>query len=257
MEGKTKVKVKFGKTRYWEPGEPGDAAIRLAIEDAKARLVSAFPQVEDIQAETKISSCTNPEGMGKMGVKASAFGYVPKSNKTNRYLVKDIKTTKLYQSITKQLEEANETVVAYAFRYNIKYTKYPYVEFTGKGEIPWTQVQEAINANNQAASDPIAHKEDWILVKPNDLYVDTLQCYGVWRGSILLSDGSWLEISELYNSYEDGYYTAIKRRFPPKVEIPDVSFKASVNTLVSLPDNYKEEVIKIVNTNVKEESDGK
>ena len=60
----------------------------------------------------------------------------------------------------------------------------------------------------------------------------------------------------MYNAYEDGYYTAIKRRFPPKVEIPDVSFKASVHTLVSLPDNDKEEVIKIVNTNVKEESDG-
>ena len=48
--------------------------------------------------------------MGKMGVKASAFGYVPKSNKTNRYLVKDIKTTKLYQSITKQLEEAKRSI---------------------------------------------------------------------------------------------------------------------------------------------------
>lgn len=60
----------------------------------------------------------------------------------------------------------------------------------------------------------------------------------------------------MYNAYEDGYYTAIKRRFPPNVEIPDASFKASVHTLVSLPDNDKEEVIKIVNTNVKEESDG-
>ena len=256
MEGKTKVKVKFGKTRYWEPGEPGDAAIRVVIDDAKDRLVSAFPQVEDIKTETKISSCTNPDGMGKMGVKASAFGYVPKSNKTNRYLVKDIKTTKLYQSITKQLEEANETVVAYAFRYNIKYTKYPYVEFTGKGEIPWTQVQEAINANNQAATDPNGLNQNCIVVKPNDLYIDTIICSGVWKGYILLSDGSWLEIAEVYNAYEDGYYTAIKRRFPPKVEIPDVSFKASVNTLVSLPDNYKEEVIKIVNTNAKEESDG-
>ena len=66
--------------------------------------------MEDIETETKISSCTNPDGMGKMGVKASAFGYVPKSNKTNRYLVKDIKTTKLYQSITKQLEEAKRSI---------------------------------------------------------------------------------------------------------------------------------------------------
>ena len=139
---------------------------------------------------------------------------------------------------------------------NIKYTKYPYVEFTGKGEIPWTQVQEAINANNQAATDPNGLNQNCIVVKPNDLYVDTIICSGVWKGYILLSDGSWLEIAEVYNAYEDGYYTAIKRRFPPKVEIPDVSFKASVHTLVSLPDNDKEEVIKIVNTNVKEESDG-
>lgn len=245
MERKTKVKVKFGKTRYWEPGEPSDAAIRVATEDAKARLVSAFPQVEDIQTETKISSCTNPEGMGKMGVKASAFGYVPKSNKTNRHLVKDIKTTKLYQAITKQLEEANETVVGYNLIYFKQYAKYPHVEFTGKGDIEWDYLQEAINANNQDATDPSGLKQDWILVKPNDLYVDTLQCYGVWRGCVLLSDGSWLELSEAYDAYEDSYYTGIKRRFPPKVDIPNISFKASVHTLVALPDKSKEEVINL------------
>lgn len=120
IESKTKVKVKFGKTIYWSLGEPNDvtlAAADAARAEAETRLKTAFPQVENIETETKVSYCTNPEGMGKMGVKASAFGYVPKGKNSTRHIIKDIKTTKLYQAITKELEEANATVVAYAFRY--------------------------------------------------------------------------------------------------------------------------------------------
>lgn len=231
IEGKVRVKVKFGKTIYWSLGEPNDAtltAAALAAAEAETRLVTAFPQVENIETETKVSYCTNPEGMGKMGVKARAFGYVPKGKNLTRHIIKDIKTTKLYQAITKELEEASATIVAYAFRYMEKHRHKHYVEFCGKGDIPWEQLRDAINTHNQDELNSGAPKKDLLIINPNELYVDHILAKGRWKGNILLSDGSWLEIKDTYSTFDQSFYTSIERYYPPKLDIPDSNFKVRI-----------------------------
>ena len=232
IEGKVKVKVKFGKTLYWSVGEPNNvtlAAADAARAEAKNRLVTAFPQVENIETETKVSYCTNPEGMGKMGVKASAFGYVPKGKKSTRHIIKDITSTKLYQRITEEIAKANATVVAFAFRYVKKYTHKHYVEFCGKGDIPWEQLRDAINTHNQDELNSSGPKKDLLIINPNELYIDQILAKGRWKGNILLSDGSWLEIKDTYSTFDQGFYTSIERHHPPKLDIPDSNFKIRIS----------------------------
>lgn len=233
IEGKVKVKVKFGKTIYWSLGAPNAATLAASAAvraEAIDRLLTAFPQVENIETETKVSYCTNPEGMGKMGVKASAFGYVPKGKNSTRHIIKDIKTTKLYQVIAKELEEANVTVVGYAFRYMKKHRHKHYVEFCGKGNIPWEQLRDAINIHNQDELNSGAPKKDLLIINPNELYIDQMLVKGRWKGNILLLDGSWLEIKDSYSSFDQGFYTGIERHHPPKLDIPDSNFELRISS---------------------------
>lgn len=230
MEGKTKVKVKFGRTFYSADGDPTEFAIMFAKEDAIDRLVTRFPKVENIETETRISYSCDPNIKGKMGCKASAFGYVPKGKNSTRYIIKDIKTTKLYQAITKELEEANATVVGYAFRYMEKHRRKHYVEFCGKGDISWEQLRDAINSYNQDELNSGAPKKELLIINPNDLYKDQILVKGRWKGNILLSDGSWLEIKDTYSTFDQSFYNTIERHHPPKLDsIPDSNFKVTIS----------------------------
>ena len=130
-----------------------------------------------------------------------------------------------YEHITKKLIETNESVVAYDIMFKMQYKDKPYVKFSGKGNIPWEQLQDAINSYNEEALNSGRRK---LLIKPNNFYVDTLLINGVWRGYILLSDGSWLEIKDSYSAYDDSWYTNVKRYCPPKLDIPDDNFKVTV-----------------------------
>ena len=64
-----------------------------------------------------------------------------------------------------------------------------------------------------------------LIINPNDLYKDQILVKGRWKGSIMLSDGSWLEIKDTYSNYDQGFYTSIERHHPPKLDIPDSNFE--------------------------------
>lgn len=248
MEGKRKVKVKFGMRWYWSPDELKDIpygrkyCMDIAIKDAKARLVNKFPQVENIETETRISSCTNSKGMKKMSVQASAFGYVPKCNNSTRHIIKDIRSTKLYQYITEKMnmtyprlfgcttekiDKDNITVVAYVLRYFNIYNANHYIEFSGKGGIPWEQLKDAINVHNQVELDTGLREKDLLLINPDELYIDFKLAKGHWDGNIILSDGSWIEISLSVSKVEQAIYNTIERHCPPKLDIPDSRFEVT------------------------------
>lgn len=237
MEGKTKVKVKFGRTFYSADGEPTEFAIMFAKENAIDRLVTRFPKVENIETETRISYIK-----GKMGCKASAFGYVPKGKNSTRHIIKDIRSTKLYQCITEKMnmtyprlfccttekiDKDNITVVAYVLRYFNISTANHYIEFKGKGGIPWEQLKDAINVHNQVELDTGLCKKDLLLINPDELYIDFKLVKGHWDGNIILSDGSWIEISLSSSKVEQAIYNTIERHCPPKLDIPDSKFEVT------------------------------
>lgn len=228
-ERKVKVKVKFGKRIYCTDDLSIDKALVIVTNDAKTRLISAFPQVEDIQIETSVDNYTSYDGSERTGVQASAYGYVFKGNKARRFIIKDIKSTKLYQTITEKIEKANESVIAYDIMFMKKYEKKHYVKFSGKGDIPWEQLKDAINRYNEEVINSGRRKDDLLVIKPDNFYVDNLLINGVWRGYILLSDGSWLEIKDSYSSCDDSWYTNVKRYCPPKLDIPDSNFEVRIS----------------------------
>ena len=227
MEGKTKVKVKFGRTFYSADGDPTEFAILFAKDEAIDRLVTRFPKVENIETETRISYSCDPNIKGKMGCKASAFGYVPKGKNSTRHIIKDITSTKLYQCITEKIDKDHISVVAYVLRYVKKSNANHYVEFSGKGGIPWEQLKDAINVHNQVELDTGLRKKDLLLINPNELYIDFKLAKGRWDGNIILSDGSWIEISLSFSKVEQEYYNTIERHCPPKLDIPDSRFEVT------------------------------
>ena len=247
MEGKIKVKVKFGKLKNCIEGKSKERALELVTEDAKTRLRNAYPQVENIEVETKMCRYISYNGTETIGIRASASGYIPKRNKSqpnkpHKYFIKDITSTKLYQCITEKMnmeypklfcrttdkiDNDNITVVAYEIRYVKMSNSNHYVEFSGKGDIPWKQLKDAINAHNQDKLNTGARKKDLFIINPNELNIDFKLAKGHWDGNIILSDGSWIDITLSLSKAEQTYYNTIERHCPPKLDIPDTNFEVT------------------------------
>ena len=229
-ENRTVVNVNYGQSTYCSDEVSIHEAITAAVYDAKTRLLSEFPEAEDIQVETSI--CTDNESTKKVSVKAYAVGYIPKSNKTHSRFIKDITTTVLYKSLIPRIVKTNETVVAYRISYmhmekNL-YEDGHYVEFSGKGDIPWKQLKNAINKHNQEVINS-GFKNDCFVIDPDNLYKDIHLSDCAWGGFILLSDGSWLKLNMKYDSHLDKKYIGIDRKYPLNLDhIPDSNFKVTI-----------------------------
>ena len=82
MENRTMVHVDYGEPKYCSDEVSIDDAIKAAGSDAKTRLLSEFPEAEDIEVKASISRefiITNDGRMNKVSAKAFAVGYIPKS----------------------------------------------------------------------------------------------------------------------------------------------------------------------------------
>ena len=230
MENRTMVNVTYGEAKYCSDEVSINEAMTAAVYDAKIRLLSEFPEAEDIEVETSI--CTDNDSTKKISVKAYAFGYIPKSNESHSHFIKDITTTVLYKSLVPSIVATNETVVAYKIRYmHMEMNLYRgghYVEFSGKGDIPWKKLKDAINNHNQEVINS-GFKNDCFVIEPDNLYKDLHLSEYAWSGFILLSDGSWLKLNKKYDSYLDKKYIGIDRKYPPNLDnIPDSNFKVTI-----------------------------
>ena len=227
MENRTKVHVDYGEPKYCSDEVSIDDAIKAAGSDAKTRLLSEFPEAEDIEVMASVSRemmLTVNGRMNKVCAKAFAVGYIPKSNNSQSCFIKDITTTKLYQEITTQILLSKETVVAYRIMYmqmDINLCEGGnYVEFSGKGDIPWEELKDAINSHNQEV----------INIDPDNLYKDINLSDYAWGGFILLSDGSWLRFNMKYDASLGKRYVGIDRKYSPKLDsIPDSNFKVTIS----------------------------
>ena len=220
MEGKTKVKVKFGRTMYRADGEATDADIHRANDDAVTRLVTRFPLVEDILIDTRVFYSTYPDRRERRGVQASASGYVPNDKNSTSYIIKDITSTRLYKGITDIIKSANATVVAYDFSYNNSYR----VRFSGKGDIPWEKLKDAINTYNQEQLNTSKRGKYLFIINLNEVYWSITVPKGYWTGDIILSDGSWIKLKRSYDGHGKSYYTRVVRYSQPELDMPDSNF---------------------------------
>ena len=134
---------------------------------------------------------------------------------------------RVFWCTTEKRDKDSIAMVAYVLRYINKSNSNHYIEFRGKGGIPWEQLKDAINVHNQVELDTGGREKDLLIINPNELYIDFKLAKGHWDGNILLSDGSWIEITLSFSKVDKAIYNTIERHCPPKIDIPDSRFNVT------------------------------
>lgn len=220
MEDRRIVTVKFGKPKIWYGDEDlKPKLIEAAKEDAIERLTSAYPYIEDINVETRI---TKDDYHDRWNIQASASGALVRTNKKLRkLLIKDIKDTKFYKYIMEAIKE--DKVVDYKLSFMHKYEDDIYVAITGKGDIDWERIQTSLNDYNTKEYELWKHNHKYqaFYVVLESLYQDTFILDGEWNGLINLSDGDWVALEANYSGWDDSTFIGVNRHSKPKQTVTE------------------------------------
>lgn len=211
------VSVKMGKPYLWveDTEEYRNSAIESAKEDAKERIIDAYPYITNISYEVNV---VRNDYLERWEARASASGELVRTNKKLRkLLIEDIRKTHFYRCVMEEIKD--DSVSSYNLNYCAKYESKPCINISGKGDINWDRIQKDINDHNDREYNfwKTNHKYQAFYVYLDSLYTDIFLLDSTWSGTINLKNGDWVSIEAGDGgSWDDDTVILVNRYSKPK-----------------------------------------